>query len=490
MEHTNLDTKLRKKSLGQYFTEVTIASFMASFFNLPTERTIRILEPGAGEGVLIEALLKRLCKMKKKDRPVQVEAYVVEVDSNLRWKLENLLSRWKLECRRKGINLVTFISVEDYIDFIQRNEGQIFFDLVVTNPPYIKVNKNSDLGKKLLRAGLYTPNLYASFVLGSIRLLKDGGQVVGITPRSFCNGTYFRTFRWSFLNSMVYKRFHTFSSRSIPFGHDGVLQETVIFHAVKGKSIRRKVLITSSNSQNDKHIKKNSISYKQLVNFMDRDLYINLPLDVEDNQIMSVMHEASTTLKDLCIEVSTGKVVDFRQKEFLKEDFIEGSTLLVHPFNFFDGEVRVLEAESSPKPNYILVNEKTKKYLLPSDYYVLVKRFTSKEAKKRIVAALYDHGKYPHQFVAFENRINFFHQKGMGLPYFLAKGLLVYLNSDFLDKYIRQFSGHTQVNVNDLRHIKYPNNEQLIHLGRNADIIDQNDKIEKMIVEIMKHPQH
>ena len=47
----------------------------------------------------------------------------------------------------------------------------------------------------------------------------------------------------------------------------------------------------------------------------------------------------------------------------------------------------------------------------------------------------------------------------------LARGLVAYLNSTFVDAYFRQFNGHTQVNATDLRNLKYPTRAQLEAFG-------------------------
>jgi adenine-specific DNA-methyltransferase len=47
----------------------------------------------------------------------------------------------------------------------------------------------------------------------------------------------------------------------------------------------------------------------------------------------------------------------------------------------------------------------------------------------------------------------------------VAAGLVMWLNSSVLDRYFRQFSGHTQVNAADLRNMHYPSRESLLRLG-------------------------
>jgi adenine-specific DNA-methyltransferase len=108
----------------------------------------------------------------------------------------------------------------------------------------------------------------------------------------------------------------------------------------------------------------------------------------------------------------------------------------------------------------------TEDLLVPQGHYVLVKRFSTKEERRRVVAAVYDPERVPSDRVAFENHLNYYHIRGSGLPVTIAKGLAAFLNSTLVDSYFRQFSGHTQVNAADLRSFRYPARDKLVAIGR------------------------
>ena len=53
--------KSQRKKYGQFFTSKETAVFMAELFKVPNKRkTLSILDPGAGSGILSIALLERL----------------------------------------------------------------------------------------------------------------------------------------------------------------------------------------------------------------------------------------------------------------------------------------------------------------------------------------------------------------------------------------------------------------------------------------------
>ena len=95
-------------------------------------------------------------------------------------------------------------------------------------------------------------------------------------------------------------------------------------------------------------------------------------------------------------------------------------------------------------------------------HYVVVKRFSAKEERRRVVAGVWD----KRGAVAFDNKTNYLHESGSPLDPTLAQGLAVWLNSTPLDEVFRTFSGHTQVNAGDLEALPFPNREVLLELGR------------------------
>ena len=120
------------------------------------------------------------------------------------------------------------------------------FTHVILNPPYKKINSQTAMSRMLYSSDIEVANLYAVFVWLSMRLLEPGGQMVAITPRSFCNGPYFKKFRAAFLRMMSFKRIHLFESRKKAFGDDDVLQENIIYHAVRGLQKPKSVAISAS----------------------------------------------------------------------------------------------------------------------------------------------------------------------------------------------------------------------------------------------------
>jgi adenine-specific DNA-methyltransferase len=304
---------------------------------------------------------------------------------------------------------------------------------------------------------------------------------VAITPRSFCNGPYFKPFRVDFLKLMSLRRLHVFDSRAAAFSRDEVLQENVIVHAVKNAVKPRHVVVSSSSGEPGASIGERRVAYSDVVSPDDPEQFIHLSLDERQNKAKSDMGRLTFTLADLGLTVSTGRVVDFRAAPYLRSEPAADTAPLIYPCHFNGGVVHWPKMNSR-KPNAIVSNELTRDLLVPAGVYVLVKRFTSKEERRRVVACLYDPAHIPAPLVGFENHLNYFYVAGQGLPLLLAKGLAVFLNSSVVDTYFRQFSGHTQVNATDLRSLRYPCKDDLLCLGREmGDSMLEQEKLDALI---------
>lgn len=454
--------------IGQFFTPAIIARYMASLFE-KEKSDVRILDPGAGTGVLFAACVETLAFRKQRPNSIAVVAY--ENDKHVLPYLKETIERCRMLCGETGISFQSEIRAEDFVAAaIAQIDGGLFtpqterFTHAILNPPYKKINAESTMRQLLYAAGIEVSNLYAAFVWLAAQMLEDGGGIVAITPRSFCNGPYFRRFRIGLLDMMSIRHIHVFESRKKAFGDDAVLQENVIYHAVKGVEKPKYVLLSASDGTDFDNTKNRSIPYDQIILPADRDAFIHLVLTDEDDHVMERMSGFTTSLDKLGIDVSTGPVVDFRVREYIHQLPDKGTVPLIYPCHFEDGFIK-WPAESQKKPNAIEATRQTKDLMVETGYYVLTKRFSAKEERRRVVAAIYEPHLIDAPLVGFENHLNYFHAKGKGLPASLSKGLALYLNSTLFDQCFRIFSGHTQVNATDLRKMRYPSRDQLLRLG-------------------------
>jgi adenine-specific DNA-methyltransferase len=445
----------RRAELGQFLTPAPLASFMAGFFER-IEGDVRLLEAGAGVGTLLAAAVVEA--QRRRVRPRRIDAVAFEIDPFV----ARDLSRTVLDLEASSPVPFTGSVVRD--DFVAAGLARMSgkFTHAILNPPYKKLGASADARVRLRRAGIEVSNLYAAFVALAVRLLEPGGELVAITPRSFTNGPYFRAFRELLLAETALVRLHLFDSRKAAFSDDDVLQENVVLHAVKGRS-QGSVVMSSSPSPGRGGVTR-TIPFSRLVRPGDPERFIHFSVDARSHAIADAFAGLPSTLADLGLSVSTGKVVDFRAKAFLRAEPTRRSHPLVYPAHLVDGIVSW--PRRGKKPNALVDEARTRELWMPRGTYVLVKRFSSKEEARRVVAGVFDPELVPADKIAFENHLNVFHAGGQGLGRHLARGLAAFLNSSIVDAYVRQWSGHTQINATDLRSLRYPARGALEALGR------------------------
>lgn len=463
--------------LGQFFTPAAAAQLIASMPRIPESETLRILDPGAGSGVLSAALIGRILD----ERPdVSVELVAVERDPAVIPHLKATLAA----CERAGVGRVQTWAVEadfilDSTDLGASLSLESQFDLVIENPPYGKLGATSPHRRAMRAAGVDAPNLYAAFLALSVIALRPGGQIVAITPRSFFNGPYFGAFRFYLLDAIGLDRIHVFDSRSTVFADTGVLQENVIFSGTRGETPTA-VELSVSHDHTDA-VSSRTVPYEEVVFPDDPNRFIRLATDDEDTEVAELVLSQPCSLYDLSIQVSTGRVVDFRSRHALSTIELPGAAPLVYPGNLRDGGVEWPQ-EIRKAQWFQPADDKDLGMLMPEGWYAVVKRFSSKEERRRIVSSVWSPVQHPGQ-VAFENHLNVFHAHGHGLDQDLAAGLAVWLNSSVIDKFFRTFSGHTQVNATDLRTLRFPTLEGLRKLGR-THVVSQDD-VDTRVMELI-----
>lgn len=495
MEATRKLDPARRAALGQFFTPAPIASLMASLSDHGAGH-VRLLDPGAGVGVLAAAWIRRACDSDHPPSRIELTAY--EVDETLLPALTSVLEYCQAHARAIGVDVAFQIRQEDFIrSAVASLNGGLFgtkwpaFHAVMLNPPYGKFRTDSPERALLREVGLETSNLYTAFVALALRALETGGELIAITPRSFCNGPYFTPFRRDLLRLSSLTHMHVFDSRSLAFGADDVLQENVIFRVERGVKQTGTVQVEWSASGEADLTERREVPFEQVVRPDDVHAFIHIAADEWDSRIASMVRSLRGNLATLDLQVSTGRVVEFRSKAFIRADPDAHTVPLIYPAHFNEGCIS-WPKPGIKKPNALLRGPETQSQLNPNGTYVLVKRFSPKEERRRVVAAVYGPEAAPGDFVAFENHLNYFHRRGRGLSGRMAIGLAAYLNSSLLDAYFRQFNGHTQVNATDLRKLPYPTDQQLHAIAdRVADVANQaelDDIVEGALLDVPDDP--
>jgi adenine-specific DNA-methyltransferase len=454
----------RRSEMGQFLTPSSVAELMASMFREPYDE-VRLLDAGAGTGSLTAAMVAAL--LDRDQPPSSIEVVTWEVEPVLAGYLEQTLAACGEACADAGVAFGSIARTTDFLAAVAERVREGVpgdFTCAILNPPYRKMRSDSSERALCRTMGLEVSNLYAAFVGAAVHLLAPDAELVAITPRSFANGPYFRAFRRFLLERVAVRRLHVFDSRNRAFRDDAVLQENVILHAQRSAQAPDEVEITASTGP-DAPVRSRRVPWGRVVYEHDAEQFVHLIVDPEGDALAERMAKLDHYLSGLGITVSTGPVVDFRATEHLRHLPDDRTVPLLYPMHLRSGAIRWPRPERA-KWNALVLDDNSLRLTVPRGNYVLVKRFTAKEERRRIVAAVLDADAMPTERIGLENHLNYFHQNGHGLALELARGLALYLNSSLVDAYFRQFSGHTQVNAGDLRNMPYPALDRLRAAGR------------------------
>jgi adenine-specific DNA-methyltransferase len=477
-------TREERSEAGQFFTPAPIARGLAGWFHETglNKPSLHLLDPGAGGGALTAAVVDRITSLRVAGsipllEEITLEAW--ELDPAFLPALRKNLSACAAALEKAGIRAEIDLRSGSYVGgAVHALDGGLFGGTAaptvthaILNPPYRKIAARSPERQLLNSLGMETSNLYAAFVWLALRQLVDGGELSAIVPRSFCNGPYFRDFRKDLVAESTFHRVHVFDSRTEAFGRDEVLQENILFHLTRKKGKRPSITVSTGSLESPQEVR---IPAERFVCQDDPDKVIHIATGSDANEVRDFIQSLPCRIGELGIEVSTGPVVDFRLKSSLSQRLGKQDVPLLYPHTVRAGRVIPPLSDASvygdarvgKKPVAITVNDETRRWLIPAARFVLIKRFSSKEEKRRLVAAVLDPKDFAEGLIGIENHLNFFHRKRSGLSVAMARGLSRFLNSTVADRYFRQFNGHTQVNASDLRAFRYPDAANLEQLGK------------------------
>jgi len=341
--------------------------------------------------------------------------------------------------------------------------------MVISNPPYFKIGK-SDSRLQVFKDKLHgQQNIYGLFLLASLSLLKEGGQLIYLIPRSFTSGLYFQSFREQFLPIATLEHIHVFGSRVDGFKKDNVLQENIILKVVKAKSdIPSPITISHSNGVTDAS-RNLGRQYRENVIIQDHGKLkiIHLPVNEQEEFAISVFSQWQNTLDCYNMRVSTGPVVPFRSEDFLA--FEKHSRRKLVPLVWMHNCLKMrldLTIKKKDKQPWLMDNIKSNSKTLESKNYVLLRRFSSKDDEYKLVATPVFADKLKHARIGIENHMNYLHRPGGELSSCEALGLAVLYNSSLFEAYFRSFSGNTQISATELNKTPMPPIESIIEIGK------------------------
>lgn len=480
-EYIDCMPKNQRKKYGQFFTSKETAVFMAELFEIPKgKQELSILDPGAGSGILSVALLERLQKYPE-IKKIQLVCY--ENDTNVVGVLHsNLAMARKDSTKEIQYNIIAenyILNQEiDYNHMLGAVKNPEKFDLIIGNPPYMKVSKNAPEALAMQDVCYGAPNMYFLFASMSLFNLKKDGEMVYIIPRSWTSGAYFKQFRSKFFAESVLTHIHLFVSRDKVFEKESVLQETIIIKAKRTKIKPEKIVITTTRTNSD--FDKKTVfeaPYDTVVN--NETSYVYLPTNEDEIKILEILNKWTDTLPSLGLKMKTGLTVDFRNREVLRSNEEKGAVPLFYSQHIQNGRVIFPVGKEN---EYIVTTQKG--LLQKNKNYLFVKRFTAKEEHRRLQCGVYLAEEYAeYAMISTQNKINFI-EGVCDLSDCMVYGLYVLFNSTLYDCYYRILNGSTQVNSTEVNSMPVPPFNVIEAMGKK--LIAANDMSELTCDNILR----
>lgn len=459
-----------QKAIGQFTTPLAVADYMAdrllaNWKPVNASAPIHILDPGAGTGVLGLALAEKLFSQYP---AVQVSLTAYENDPIAAKVLRQNLATTQAWAKEHQLNFAFTVHMDDYIldhagnpeTFIQRDTDT--YDLVIANPPYKKMRKDSPEAKAMHVIVYGAPNLYGFFWAKTAIELKKHGLSAFIIPRSWMSGAYFYRLRNFMLAEGSLMEVHSFKERTNIFGTTKVMQELVIVLFYKGGLDHIRFWQLPNVHQLDQGQAVDIPTY-QAVTGAEKRVY-NL-VTAADLHALKWAQSLPSTFAHTCLRMKTGLTVAYRNKEFLVQEPQVNTAPIFFADNLRHHTVKI----GRKGPQFL---KAARSGLLQTNMdYIFVKRFSTKEESRRIQTAYYSAADYPvYREISTDNKLDFVIATNLNLS--ILRGAFLVLSSTQFDRYYRLVNGNTQVNATEVNDMKFPNDQQLTALAEQFSVAD------------------
>lgn len=211
-----------RNRLGQFSTPFPLAKEIVAqaLSLLSPRRDLAFLEPAVGTGVFFSAI-------EEADRNGDIirRALGVEVDSGYGQVAQELWNRPPFQVR-----------IEDFLDFSADRANRESFDLICTNPPYVRHHHIETRLKQELQARVKNEvgiqasglsGLYVYFVLLCDAILRDGAVASWLIPSEFLYVNYGKALREYFTEKVTLLHVHQFDPVDVQFA-DALVSSCVV----------------------------------------------------------------------------------------------------------------------------------------------------------------------------------------------------------------------------------------------------------------------
>lgn len=448
--------KKYRKELSQFFTPISVAELMSSQIEVEKyQEEIRILEPSAGLGILLYGCIKKLLKTNIKKIYITAIEYDKEIcvllEENLRFLKKGLKGKIKIEYEVINGNFIKLFE-----KYWGSNQLKIFeskenfeYDLIISNPPFKKINKKSAENASFENFIIGQPNIYHLFIALSLKLLKTRGQYILISPKNYLGGKYTENLRkFIFSNySLVY--LHLFNERNKVFGNE-VLQEICITKYVRDLNDMIKITYNDNTE---------FFLVPILEILLPETFSLIFPKNMEELEFIEEISRYGKNISDQGLKFNIGKVVQFRvdSKDKSCEEFDKNSIPLLITNHIKRNRIEYQQIKTGNKEKIVslLLNKNTKNKLIKNENYVIFRKNVDYESEYFIQAAVYRKEFFNTEYIGIDNNLVYISDES-GLSLEKAQRICEYLNSREFESYYKMINNSHTINSYEINQMLFP----------------------------------
>lgn len=445
--------------LGRFFTSRSAAAELALLLPAFEQEEIRILDAGAGTGILSAAAIEAVCKQGNVRR-IYLDAY--ENDERMLASLSDILERVRRLARHDyGVKLVVTVHPTDFLEdargLAEPRGGGVRYDLVLLSPP-VGVPEEGSAAEAFCRRVLPRgTDLAFLFAEAAAARLSEDGVMAAILPLSFADSVNAAPLR-----ERLFARAPLVSLTLDVGARGGRRDKTMLClfrYGEEPPTLRVRV------AKGDGCEELPPIPYDVAV--FSSEYKVLLAKSREDVALVRAMNSFPCRLADLGLVVHTGLTIETRYPECMRTSREGGAVPLLHPAGLCDGRMQF------PTPG------REKPYILPripslaakNRTMVLVKRVPSRADGRHLVAGVYFSAQLPRDaLISTANKLQVIEGAEEEMTADLASGLAAVLSCSYYERYCELTGSFKQVNAAALASLPLPDRDVILGIGRRLSI--------------------
>ena len=441
--------------LGRFFTGRAAALEVSELLAVPPHEELRLLDAGAGTGILTAAAIAAVCRAGT-CRTLTVDAY--ETDKTLLPTLADILERIRRRARhdfgvRVKINIIAEDFLKDATGLAEPRGAGERYDIIVCAPPDGAPAEGSPAAAFCHRVLPQGTDLAFLFAEAAAARLREDGAMAAILPIAFADSV-----RAAPLRSRLLVR-APLTALTLDVGSRGSRRDkTLLCHFVYGEEPHYlRVRVAQGGRCEDLA----PIPYTEAV-FSD-EYRILLAKSREDITLVSAMNSLPCRLCDLGLTVKTGLTIETRYKDSLRPSREDGAVPLLHPAGILDGQMR-FPPRGRPRPFIIPA---IPSLATENRTMVLVKRAPARAEGRHLVVGVYFSGQLPRdKMISTANKLCVIEGVDEEMAPDLASGLAAVLSSQYYERYCTLTGRFASVTNAALASLPLPEKDVLLAIGR------------------------